>query len=306
MSRHVLRSVLWFVPVLYLVSLVVFLLVYLLGDPSSLLIPEDATEADRQRLISALGLDRPLHVQYLTYMGNILQGDFGVSYRYGSSALPVVLERLPATLELAAGAVVVGVVIAVPLGVLAATHHNRTADTLVSAGIVLGNAMPAFWLGIMLILVFAVHLGLLPVSGRGGFEHLVLPATTLGLVFAADLTKLVRSTLLESLGEDHVRTARARGVAESTVITRHALRPALIPSTTMLALHLIGLLGGALVTETVFSWPGLGQLLVQSISLKDMAVVQIAVFVIAVLALTINLFADVLYRVVDPRVRRSA
>lgn len=306
MIRYLVRTLLWFVPVLYIVSLVVFVLVYLLGDPTALLVPEDATPEDRRRLQVALGLDQPWYVQYVTYMGNVLTGQFGVSYRYGTSALPVVLERIPATLELTAGAVLVGVLIAVPTGIWAATRHGRVPDLLVSAGIVIGNAMPAFWVGIMLILVFSVTLRLFPVSGRGGIEHLVLPAVTLGIAFAADLTKVIRSNMLEVLGEDYIRTARARGVSEWWVVRKHALRNALIPSTTMVSLYVIGLLGGALVTETVFAWPGLGQLLVQSIALKDMAVVQIAVFVVAVLALLLNLLTDLVYRLIDPRVRLRA
>ncbi|ALM81646.1 ABC transporter permease [Bordetella sp. N] len=301
--RYALRALTQFVPVLYLVSLIVYILVYLTGDPSALLIPEDATEADRLALVAAWGLDQPWYVQYLRYMGNILTGDFGVSYRYGTSALPVVLERIPATLQLTAGALVVAVVIAIPAGVLAATRRNSTVDLLASGGAVLGKAMPNFWVGIMLILVFGVWLRVLPVSGSGGLSHLVLPALTLGLGFAADLTKLVRAGMLEALGQDYVRTALAKGIPWRVVVLRHALRNAWIPVLTMGSMHVIALLGGALVTETVFSWPGLGQLIVQAVYTKDMAVIQIAVFVVTLMTLSINLLTDLLYRWLDPRIR---
>ncbi|UZF91769.1 ABC transporter permease [Bosea sp. NBC_00550] len=302
-GRSPLRALLQFVPVLYIVSLIVFVLVYLTGDPSALLIPEDASEADRLALVAAWGLDQPWYAQYLRYMANILTGDFGVSYRYGTDALPVVLERIPATLTLTAGGLVVAIIIAVPTGIFAAVNRNSMPDFAISAVTVLGKAMPNFWVGIMLILVFGVWLRLVPVSGSGGFSHLILPAITLGTGFAAELTKLIRSSLLEVMGQDYVRTARAKGVPERLVILRHGLRNALIPALTMTSLHAIALLGGALVTETVFSWPGLGQLVVQAVYTKDMAVIQIAVFVITIMALTINLATDALYRLIDPRLR---
>lgn len=304
MRRHpVVRALVQFVPVLYLVSLIVFILVYLTGDPTALLVPEDATEEDRLALVVAWGLDQPWHVQYLAYMKNILSGNFGVSYRYGTSALPVVLERIPATLQLAGGALLVALLIALPTGIYAAVRRNSRSDLIVSACAVLGKAMPNFWVGIMLILVFGVWLRVLPVSGSGTWLHLLLPCVTLGLGFAADMTKLIRSSMIEALGQDYVRTARAKGIPEHVVVLKHALRNALIPALTMTALHAIGLLGGALVTETVFSWPGLGQLIVQAVYTKDMAVIQIAVFAITIMTLIINFAADLLYRLIDPRIR---
>ncbi len=302
--RSLLRTLLQFVPVLYIVSLIVFILVYLTGDPSTLLIPEDATEADRLALMAAWGLDQPWYVQYCHYMANILSGDFGTSYRYGSDALSIVLERIPATLALTAGGMLVAIAIGVPAGIFAALRRNSVADLAVSSITVLGKAMPHFWFGIMLILVFGVWLKVLPVSGGGSLAHLVLPSVTLGIGFAAELAKLIRSSLLEALGQDFVRTARAKGVPERVVVLKHGLRNALIPALTITSLHTIGLLGGALVTETVFSWPGLGQLVVQAVYTKDMAVIQIAVFLITLMALCINLGTDVLYRLIDPRLRR--
>lgn len=297
------RLLLQAVPVLYIVSLIVFVLVYLTGDPTVMLIPEDATEADRLRLVAAWGLDQPAYVQYLRYMGNILQGDFGQSYRYGTSALPIVLERLPATLLLTAASITLAVLIAVPAGILAALRRNTVTDFTVSGFAVLGKAMPHFWVGIMLILVFGVWLRWFPVSGSGTWAHLVLPALTLGIAFAGDLVKLVRASLLEALSQDYIRTARAKGLPGWVVVVKHALRNAAIPAVTMTSLNVIALLGGALVTETVFAWPGLGQLIIQAINTMDMAVIQISVFVITVMTLLINFFTDLLYRLIDPRIR---
>ncbi|AYM82095.1 oligopeptide ABC transporter (permease) [Agrobacterium tumefaciens str. Cherry 2E-2-2] len=301
--RYLLRSLVQIAPVLYIVSLIVFILVYLTGDPSALLVPEDATEADRLALAAAWGLDRPWYVQYLVYMRNILSGNFGVSYRYGTEALPIVLERIPATLLLTAGALVVAIAIAVPSGIIAALKHDTASDVIVSGISVLGKAMPTFWVGIMLVLVFGVWLRVLPVSGGGSFAHLILPAVTLGTGFAADLTKLIRASMLEVLGRDYVRTARAKGIPERVIVFKHVLRNALIPALTMTSLHVIALLGGALVTETVFAWPGLGLLVVNAIYTKDMAVIQIAVFVITLMTLLINFATDLLYRAIDPRIK---
>ncbi|ACM31339.1 ABC transporter permease [Agrobacterium rhizogenes] len=302
-SRYLLRSLVQVVPILYIVSLIVFILVYLTGDPSALLVPEDATEADRLALVAAWGLDQPWYVQYLAYMRNILSGNFGVSYRYGTEALPIVLERIPATLLLTAGALVVAIAIAVPSGIVAALKHGTPADVIVSGISVLGKAMPTFWVGIMLVLIFGVWLRVLPVSGGGSFAHLILPAVTLGTGFAADLTKLIRSSMLEVLGRDYIRTARAKGIPNRVIVFKHVLRNALIPALTMTSLHVIALLGGALVTETVFAWPGLGLLVVNAIYTKDMAVIQIAVFVITLMTLFVNFATDLLYRAIDPRIK---
>ncbi|MBB3810509.1 ABC transporter permease [Pseudochelatococcus contaminans] len=297
------RLLLQAVPVLFTVSLIVFILVFLAGDPTVMMIPDDATEADRLALVAAWGLDQPPHVQYLRYMSNILSGDFGTSYSYGTSALPIVLDRLPATLLLTAAAMVVAIAIAVPAGILAALNRNSAIDLAVSGASVLGKAMPNFWVGIMLILIFGVQLRLLPVSGSGTFAHLILPAVTLGTAFAADLAKLVRASMLETLGQDYIRTAYAKGIPDWIVIGKHALRNAAIPTVTMTSLNVIALLGGALVTETVFAWPGLGQLIVNAIYTKDMAVIQIAVFVITVMTLLVNFGTDIVYRLIDPRIR---
>ncbi|MEJ5128516.1 ABC transporter permease [Comamonas sp. MYb21] len=297
------RLLLQAVPVLFTVTLIVFALVFLAGDPTVMMIPDQASEADRLAMVAAWGLDQPVHLQYLNYMRNLLHGDFGTSYRYGSSALPIVLERLPATLLLAAASMLVAVLIAVPAGVAAALRRGSWVDHAVSGVAVLGKAMPNFWVAIMLILVFGVSLRWLPVSGSGTWAHLVMPALTLGTAFAGDLAKLVRASMLETLSQDYMRTAYAKGIPDWLVIGKHALRNAAIPTVTMTSLHVVALLGGALVTETIFAWPGLGQLIVQAINTKDMAVIQISVLVITAMTLLVNFATDVVYRLIDPRMK---
>lgn len=296
------RLALQAVPILYIVSLIVFGLVFLAGDPTVMMVPETATEEDRLALVAAWGLDQPVYVQYLRYMGNVLQGNFGTSYSYGTSALPIVLDRVPATLLLTGAALLVAIVIAVPGGIIAALRRNSAIDHAVSGVAVLGKSMPSFWVGIMLILIFGVNLRLLPVSGSGTVAHLVLPAITLGISFSADLIKLVRTSMLETLGQDYIRTAYSKGIPDWLVIVKHAFRNAAIPTLTMTSLHIVALLGGALVTETVFAWPGLGQLIVQAVYNKDMAVIQIAVFAITIMTLLVNFVTDILYRLIDPRI----
>ncbi|MCS4295977.1 peptide/nickel transport system permease protein [Comamonas sp. BIGb0152] len=297
------RLLLQAVPVLFTVTLIVFALVFLAGDPTVMMIPDQASEADRLAMVAAWGLDQPVHLQYLNYMRNLLQGDFGTSYRYGSSALPIVLERLPATLLLTAASMLVALVIAIPAGMAAALRRGSWVDHAVSGVAVLGKAMPNFWVAIMLILVFGVSLRWLPVSGSGTWAHLVMPALTLGTAFAGDLAKLVRASMLETLSQDYIRTAYAKGIPDWLVIGKHALRNAAIPTVTMTSLHVVALLGGALVTETIFAWPGLGQLIVQAINTKDMAVIQISVLVITVMTLLLNFATDVAYRLIDPRMK---
>lgn len=303
MKKFLLRQLLQIVPVLFLITLIVFLLVNVTGDPVSLILPMDATEEERQELIHALGLDKPVLVQYGIFLENLVQGDFGKSFKYQEPALPIILERLPATLELAAAAMFVAIIISIPLGILSATKRNSFLDLFVTGGSVLGKAMPNFWLGIMLILLFSVSLGMLPVSGRGTIAHLVLPAITLGTGIAAEMTRLIRSSMLDILGQDYIRTARAKGLIEALVINKHGFRNALIPVVTIMALQTSTLIGGTLITETVFSWPGMGQLLIQSVNSRDMAVVQAATFIIALFVIFSNLLADLAYRFLDPRIK---
>lgn len=305
MIKFLLKRILEFIPVLLIISFIVFSLVFVAGNPVALMLPEDASQEDIEQLTIALGLDQPFIVQYGKYMLGLVQGDFGKSFRYNTDALPLVLERLPATLELAAASMIIAIIIAIPLGIWSATKKNSSLDLLATSGAVIGKAMPNFWLGIMLILLFSVTLGWFPVSGRGTIAHLILPAITLGTGIAAEMTRLIRSSMVEILSQDYVRTAKSKGLRDFFVVYKHAFRNSLIPVVTITALQTSTLVGGALITETVFSWPGLGQLLIQAVNTRDMAIVQASVFIIAILVIFMNLLADVVYRILDPRIKYS-
>ncbi|OXM85437.1 ABC transporter permease [Paenibacillus rigui] len=305
MGKYIVKSLLQMIPVLFLISTIVFILVHVTGDPVALMLPETATEEDRAVLSNAMGLDKPLYIQFLVFLNNVLHGDFGRSFHYGQSALPLVLERLPASFELAVAAMVVATLLAVPLGIISAVKRNTFLDLFISGISVLGKAMPNFWTGIMLILLFSVMLGVFPVSGRGGIEHLVLPAITLGTAVMAQMTRLIRSSMLEILNQEYIRTARSKGLLERVVIFKHAFRNGLIPVVTIMSLQFTSLIGGTLITETVFSWPGLGQLLVTAVNTHDMAIVQAAVFIIAIIVIISNLVTDLVYRILDPRIKYS-
>jgi peptide/nickel transport system permease protein len=303
MLKFLLKRLLEIIPVLLIISFIVFTLVFVAGDPVALMLPEDASQEDIENLREALGLNEPFIVQYGTYMLNLVQGDFGDSFRYNTAALPLVLERLPATLELAFASLLIAVMIAIPFGIWSATKRNTVFDLFITGTSVVAKAMPNFWLGIMLILLFSVTLGMLPVSGYGTWQHLILPAITLGTGIGAEMTRLVRSSMVEILNQDYVRTAKSKGIHKFLVVYKHAFRNSLLPVVTITALQVSTLVGGALITETVFSWPGLGQLLIQAVNTRDMAIVQASVFVIAILVIITNLFADILYRVLDPRIK---
>lgn len=303
MGPFLLKRLAQIIPVLFIISFVIFALVYIAGNPVALMLPDDASQEEIDQLTVSLGLDRPFIVQYGNYLLHLMQGDFGDSFRYNTSALPLVLERLPATLELAVAALTLAVCVAIPLGIWSATKQNSPLDLIAAGGAVLGKAMPNFWLGIMLILLFSVTLGWLPVSGRGTFAHLLLPAITLATGIAAEMTRLLRSNMIEILSQDYIRTARSKGIRETLVVYKHALRNSLIPLVTITALQTSTVVGGTLITETVFSWPGIGQLLIQAVNTRDMAIVQACVFVIAFLVIAMNLLADVLYRFLDPRIK---
>lgn len=305
MKKYLVKRLLQIIPVLFIITFVVFVLVYLAGDPVALMLPEDASEADREALRTALGLNEPFLYQYFHFIGDLIQGNFGTSFRYHQEALPLVLERLPATFELAAASMLIAIIIAIPLGIFSAQKRNSFVDLFITGGSVLGKAMPSFWLGIMLILMLAVNNQIFPVSGRGTWAHLILPAITLGTGVAAEMTRLVRSSMLDILNQDYIRTAKSKGVSDTLVVYKHAFRNSLIPVVTITSLQVTHLVSGALITETVFSWPGLGQLLVQAVNGRDMAVVQAAVFVIAILVILINLITDLIYRLLDPRINYS-
>lgn len=305
MRKYLIRRLLQIIPVLFIITFVVFVLVYKAGDPVALMLPEDASESDRAAMREALGLNEPFLVQYFSFVGDMLKGDFGTSFRSNQEALPLVLERLPATLELAAASMLVAIILAIPLGIYSARKQNTLSDLFITGGSVLGKAMPNFWLGIILILLFAVNVQMFPVSGRGSLMHLVLPAITLGTGIAAEMTRLIRSSMLEIFNQDYIRTAKSKGVSNTVLVYKHAFRNSLIPVVTIMGLQISHLVSGALITETVFAWPGVGQLLIQAVNGRDMAVVQAAVFVIALLVIVVNLLTDLVYRWLDPRIHYS-
>ena len=280
-----------------------FVALRLSGDPAATMLPGDASVDELRDLRHALGLDRPLHVQYVAFLGSAVRGDFGDSFRHQQPAFGLVLERLPATLELAFAALLLAVAVALPLGIVAAIYRGRAVDMLAMGFAVVGQATPYFWMGIMLILVVSVELGWLPTSGRGGWPHLILPAVTLGTHFAASLARLTRTSMLEVLGQNFVTTARAKGLGEPRVVLAHALKNAAVPVVTLIGLQFGTLLGGAVVTETIFAWPGVGRLAVQSIFVRDYPVVQAGVLVLALVFVAINLAVDLLYGTLDPRIR---
>jgi peptide/nickel transport system permease protein len=289
--------------VVFLSLTAVFGLVRLTGDPVLLFLPTDIQAKDVDEIRRRLGFNDPLAVQYARFLGGAIRGDFGESLRYKRDALGLVLERLPATLLLAATAVALTLVVAVPLGVVSAMRRDTLVDHAGTLVTVLGQAVPGFWLGLMLIYVFSVQLRWLPTGGTGGLANLVMPSLVLAAFFAARIARLTRSTVIDTLGEDYVLTARAKGLGSARVIGKHALRNAAIPVVTLAGLEIGQLLGGAVITETIFAWPGLGRLTVQALLNRDFPVVLAAVFVTSVTYTLINLVVDLAYGWLDPRVR---
>lgn len=284
------------------VSFAVFALSHLSGDPVSLMVGPTATQADIDALRQSMGLDRPFFVQYASFLGGVLQGDFGTSLWQHQPALGLVLERFPYTLQLAAAALLVALVIALPLGILSAVYRNSLLDRLAIGTSLVGQSVPGFWLGLLLILLFSVTLHYFPSSGSGTLAHLVLPTITLAAFTMGRIARLVRTNMLEVLGSDALRTARAKGLNEFTIIVKHGLRNAAIPIVTLIGLDASALLGGAVITETIFAWPGLGRLVVQAIGQRDFPLVQAATLCIAVIVVGVNLIVDLSYSYLDPRV----
>jgi len=297
------RRALWGLAVLLAISLVVFLVVHLSGDPTALYMGPEGTQEDYAVLRAALGFDRPLPEQYWHFLERAVRGDFGRSLRHQQPTLPLVLARFPATVELAILALTLAVLLAVPLGVLSAIRRHSLLDTGAMVLALAGQCMPTFWLGILLILVFAVQLRWVPVVGAEGTRALVLPAVTLGVWAMARTARITRSSMLEVLNQDFLRTARAKGIGEWGVVARHALRNGAIPIVTALGLELGNLLGGAVITEAVFAYPGVGRLAVEAVVNKDVPLIQAVVFTVATALLLLNAGIDLLYTTLDPRVR---
>jgi peptide/nickel transport system permease protein len=319
MTVFILRRMIESVFVIFAITLIVFFGVHLIGNPIDVLVGPDCAQACRAEAVARLGLDRPVWEQYLTFLSNLLRGDLGRSYTFGVPALGIVLERLPATLELAAVAMLMAVVIGFPLGVWAGLRRESAAGRLIMAISVLGFSIPTFWIGILLIIVFAVELGLLPVTGRGqtatllgasfsfltidGLKHLLLPAATLALYKISLIIRLTRNGATEVLLTDYIRFARAKGLRPARVVGLHAMKNIMIPIVTVLGIEFGTLIAFAVVTETIFSWPGVGKLIIDSIKTLDRPVIIAYMLVTAILFVTINLVVDILYSLLDPRVR---
>ncbi len=304
MARFLVRRLLLTIPVLIGVATLVFSLIHLVpGDPVQAMLGESASPQDVAQLRTKLGLDRPLLQQYGSFARGVVRGDLGTSLRTNQPVTDIILERMPATMELALSAMVVAILFAIPLGIIAAVGKGTPVDHAATTVALLGISMPTFWLGPLLAIVFSVWLGWFPVSGRGTVANLVLPAVTLGAPLAAILARMTRASVLEELRELYVMAARARGVSEARAVLAHAFRNSLIPIVTVIGLQFGSVLTGAVITETIFAWPGVGRLLVQSISARDYPAVQGCILLIAVTYVSMNLFIDMLYGFLDPRIR---
>jgi peptide/nickel transport system permease protein len=323
MTTYLVRRLLQTFLVIFGVTLLSFFTLHLAGDPTYLYVSERASDEEVAETRAKLGFDRPIHEQYLSYLGGLLRGDLGNSLRTRTPAFALVMERMPATLELTIFAMMIATILAIPIGIISATRRGTSVDGGIMLFAMFGQSMPSFWLGIMLILVVGLSLRWLPISGHvpiikpllegdpatavrnipEGIKHLILPALTLGVFSLARNARLIRSSMLEVLAQDYVTTARAKGLRNRTVIMRHAFRNSLIPFVTIIGLEFGFLLSGVVVTETVFSWPGVGRLVFNSINQRDIPVVQAAVILFAMLFVVLNLVVDLIYTVLDPRVR---
>lgn len=306
MLRHLFKRFLLTLPALWLVLTLVFLMIHIVpGDPVEQMLGEGAAPGAAAQLRHSLGLDQPLGSQYAHYLAGLFHGDLGQSFKFQAPVRQIIFERYPATLQLAFLALVVCAAIAIPAGVLAAHRRGQAPDRLVGVFTLFGLAIPNFALGPLLILLFSIEIGILPVSGRNGIGSYVLPAATLGAALAAILTRMVRGAMLEELSADYIRTARAKALSTAAVLFKHGLRNALIPIITILGLQFGTLLAGTIVTETIFSWPGIGRLTVQAISARDYPLLQGCILTISLSYVLVNLLTDAIYSVVDPRVRMS-
>ena len=303
MRRYIVHQLTQLVVVVIGISLLAFGILHVLGDPVLLLLPQNAGKEEFERYHKLLGLDQPLYVQYGKFVSKAVRGDFGKSWYADTPAFKLVLERMPPTIYLTLAGLLVALTIAIPLGILSALKRHSWVDTLCTGVAVAGQAMPLFWLGIMLIIIFSVQLRLLPASGYGSAQHFIMPAFCLGAALAPITMRLVRSGVIEAMNMEFIKTARAKGVPERSVVIKHAFRNACIPVITVLGLQFGQLLGGAIITETVFAWPGVATLTVESIRNQDFPVVQCAVIMLALIIVTVNLLVDLVVGVIDPRIR---
>jgi len=305
MQRYIVHRLLQGIVLFFCVAIIVFALGRLTGNPADLMLPEDATPEDRERLIRTLGLDRPYYEQLYRFLAGAVRGDLGQSIRYRQSAVALFFDRLPNTLKLVPLAIALAVAMAVPLGVISAVYRGSFIYRIGGIIAVLGAAMPSFWLGIGLIYFFSVYLGILPSARMGGPEHYILPALTLGTFAVAGLMRLVRSSMLEILDAEFVKLARIKGLSEGVVIWKHCLRNAMVPVLSLFGVLVALLVTGAIVTETVFAWPGVGRLAYEAVIFRDYPLLQAVIILKAIIVLCINLIIDILYAYVDPRIRYS-
>ena len=303
MQAYILKRVLQAFLAILGVTIVVFCLVRISGDPVASMMPPEATKAEYDAMRKLLGLDKPIYIQYWTYLSGICRGDFGTSIRFSEPTLDIFLLKFPNTLQLATAAMIISVLIGVPLGILSAVKIGSYIDNFGKVFALMGQAIPVFWLGLMLILVLSVQLELLPVSGMGGWQNLIMPAFTLGWGFSAALLRLTRSAMLDVMDSEYIKMSRILGVPEMTVVFKQAFRNALIPIVTLGTMNFIFLISGTVITETIFAWPGVGRLVVDSITARDFPMIQMAVLVFAFIFVFANLFLDILYAFLNPRIR---
>ena len=304
MARYIGQRLLSLIPILFGVTVIVFGIMKMVpGDPALMAAGVDARQEDVERVRVYLGLDKPLHIQYLQFITNAVTGDFGISARTRRPVIEEVGQRFPATAELAIAGLLVSTAIGVTAGIVSATRQYTIWDNVVMTLALLGVSMPVFWLGLMMMMLFSVELGWLPTTGRGTWQQLIMPAFALGFGSAAIVARQTRSAMLEVLRQDYVQTARAKGLPEKAVILRHALKNAAIPSVTIIGLQFGGMLGGTVITETVFAWPGMGRLIVEAINFRDLQVVQAGILILATIFVVTNLIVDLLYVYLDPRIK---
>jgi len=315
MGKYIFRRLIDLLPTIFVVAIIVFIITRMIpGDPASVMLGPQASVEDVQQLREDLGLNDPLYVQFFQYIGDLVRGDFGISYSYNQPIVELIIERFPNTLVLAISALVIAFMIGVPAGIIAATKQNSILDYGVMLISLIGVSMPIFWLGVMLVLYFSVNLGWFPATGMGSMDeglgsylkHLILPSITLATIPMATFARITRSSMLEVISLDYIKTARAKGLREFWVVCKHAFKNALTPLLTVLGMQISMMLGGAVLTETIFSWPGMGRLIVDAIDKRDFVVVQGTVLFIAIIFVLVNLLVDVMYKVVNPRVSYSS
>lgn len=303
MFRYIVKRLAQSVVAIIGITLVVFIVLHLSGDPVELLVPPSASRADMDRLREEMGFNDPLLVQYGRFLKGIAKGDFGMSYNYNEPALDVVMERIPATVRLTAVALAISLLMGIPAGIISAIKRNSRLDAFIRSLALLGQCLPAFWLGIMLIMLFSVKLKLLPTSGDDSWKSIIMPAFTMGVYTAATITRLLRSNMIEVMNKEYIDTAKAKGLEKRSVVMKHAFKNAFSSIMTVLGLQVASLLGGSAIVETVFAWPGIGRLAIQSITNSDFYVVETIVFMMAVAFVLINFIVDILYGVINPRIK---